>query len=71
MKPKTYQTLCSQFFENVGNMDNDDLEHDQYEEMSAENDMIEQFMILEGRKKSFTNWQQRCYVEVQARADGI
>ena len=71
MKPKTYKSLCEQFFENELNMFPDDVEQDVYDEMTIENEMIQRFMILEGRKKSFSIWAERCHVEVQARDEGI
>lgn len=71
MKPKTYKALCEQFFENELNMFPDDVEQGVYDEMTIENEMIQRFMILEGRKKSFNIWSERCHVEVQARDEGI
>lgn len=71
MKPKTYEQMKQRYFENTLNMYPDDCEHDQFEEMSMENDTITWIAQMEGKGKDFKKWSQRCQIEVEARDQGL
>jgi len=71
MKPNTYKQMKDRFFENVVNMENENTLQDEYDIMTGENETIEWIAEVEGKGKDFKKWTERCYIEVQAREEGI
>ena len=71
MKPTTWKVIQVRLEENMRYMSDDDLEHDEFENMSMENETMGWICKAEGRGKAFEKYQERIAIQIQAEEDGI